>query len=525
MGRLDDGTHEVALSEAYLADHPQYTGCHVFYEDKALVVRSDKEAEEIRKKAAAAAAAPRKRRLRACEGPAFALWEMAQDSELLGSLHKVFGESAGDGLLRLAIFKFCQDQAPLQGYGDWLCWNFLPEAEPLDRLGISSLLSAIGQDQIAAFIRLRRESTLKRLCKAGPSSGTPPLLAFDACAASTCVDPAGVAERVFPETALPMMQQSLALCVDYATGDPCFARIAKGEIGDTSLFLEQAELMKRSGLDLSEVLLVSNSSLMQMSEAQEKADSAIKFLIRLPLTERHARLVLGQHRRSLEDMQRLDTGAELYAASAHLDEWTLPGSGAMVDKDAIVHLYRNSRLEADETVSFKRDLDLLLEALNSGRIQDVDPAFLKSSKPYLKAPEGSGKWTFNFDALNEAVRYSGCFVLVTNAVSDPLEALAIYGQKYVAETAFRQFVAIDDGRHLMGRGAPRTGRILLHLLSQALALTAIARLRAGCEGLRRMAPADTLAKAMGILRKASCRSLSSVEAMDEAQEIMRALGA
>lgn len=89
VGRLDDGTHEVALSEAYLADHPQYTGCHVFYEDKALVVRSDKEEEEIRKKAAAAAAAPRKRRLRACEGPAFALWEMAQDSELLGSLHKV----------------------------------------------------------------------------------------------------------------------------------------------------------------------------------------------------------------------------------------------------------------------------------------------------------------------------------------------------------------------------------------------------------------------------------------------------
>ena len=113
----------------------------------------------IRKKAAAAAAAPRKRRLRACEGPAFALWEMAQDSELLGSLRKVFGKSAGDSLLRLAIFKFCQGQAPLQGYGDWLCWNLLPEAEPLDRLGISSLLSAIGQDQIDAFIRLRREST------------------------------------------------------------------------------------------------------------------------------------------------------------------------------------------------------------------------------------------------------------------------------------------------------------------------------------------------------------------------------
>lgn len=47
VGRLDDGTHEVALSEAYLADHPQYTGCHVFYEGKALVVRSDKEAEEL----------------------------------------------------------------------------------------------------------------------------------------------------------------------------------------------------------------------------------------------------------------------------------------------------------------------------------------------------------------------------------------------------------------------------------------------------------------------------------------------
>uniref|UniRef100_UPI00247A2737 hypothetical protein n=1 Tax=Succinivibrio dextrinosolvens TaxID=83771 RepID=UPI00247A2737 len=51
VGRLNADTGEVSLSKAFLEEHPEYICESVFYENNQLVVRSDEEAQEIKKEA------------------------------------------------------------------------------------------------------------------------------------------------------------------------------------------------------------------------------------------------------------------------------------------------------------------------------------------------------------------------------------------------------------------------------------------------------------------------------------------
>jgi len=499
VGRLDGDTGEVTLSQSYLADHPEYTGMQVFYEANSLVVRSDEEAEEIKQEAASAA---EWRCGCVSVGLTWALWQMAVDSGVLSSLQGVFGAGDGADLLRLGIYELCTSGGAMQNYGDWLAENYLPGAEPLDGWRISKLLGSVGQEQIDAYFKDRYESIMERRRKAGltSSNGRPMLMAVDSTGISTWSETIDDAAYGHAKQDPFLKQVNLTICTDYETGDACYAYISEGSVNDMSLFPELLMRMQSAGFDLSEVLIVTDRGYSSMQNVQKQLNCGLKFLTGIRLSEDSIKRQFDKYEESLRDQAFLSGGMNVYARSAEPERWTSYGDDMRIEHSVHVHLYRNPSLAADQSLSFQCDIEELLKAKNSGRA--VDPSkWAKYKKCFNPPAQGSDKWTVKISAIQKANRYNGCFAIRTNVVADPLEALAIYNERGIVESAFRQFKVLDDGRRLMATGASYKGKILLHLLAQGLRMMAMARLQHKGNCLKGKLPGDSLVKAMWILRK------------------------
>ena len=499
VGRLNGDTGEVTLSKSYLADHPEYEGIQVFYEANSLVTRSSEETKEIRKEAANVA---QWRCSCVSVGLTWALWQMAIDSGILSSLQGVFGAEDGADLLRLGIYELCSSGGAMQNYGDWLAENYLPGARPLDGGQITRLLSSVSQDLIDAYFKERYESIMERRRKAGltSASGRPMLMAVDSTGISTWSET--IAEAAYGHAKQdPFLKQvNLTICADYETGDACYAYISEGSVNDMSLFPELLMRMQSAGFDLSEVLIVTDRGYSSMKNVQKQLNCGLKFLTGIRLSEDSVRRQLDKYSESLRDMAFLNGGMGIYARSAEPERWTSYDDGMKTEHSVHVHLYRNPRLEAEQNILFQCEIEALLEAKNAGRTVDASK-WARYKRFFCQPAQGSDKWTVKASAVQEANKYNGCFAIRTNVVADPFEALAIYNERGIVESAFRQFKVLDDGRRLMSTETSYKGRILLHLLAQGLRMMAMVRLQDKGNSLQGKLPGDSLVKAMWILRK------------------------
>ena len=499
MGRLNGDTGEVALSRSYLADHPEYEGMQVFYEANSLVTRSSEETEEIRKEAANVA---QWRCSCVSVGLTWALCQMSIDSGILSSLQGVFGAENGADLLRLGIYELCSSGGAMQNYGDWLAESYLPGARPLDGGQISRLLSSVSQDLIDAYFKDRYESIMERRRKAGftSASGRPMLMAVDSTGISTWSETIADAAYGHAKQDPFLKQVNLTICADYETGDACYANISEGSANDMSLFPELLMRMQSAGFDLSEVLIVTDRGYSSMKNVQKQLNCGLKFLTGIRLSEDSVRRQFDKYEDSLRDQAFLSGGMNACARSAEPEMWTSHEDGMRIEHSVQVHLYRNPSLAAEQAVSFQRDIEELLKARNFGI--GVDPSkWAKYKKCFNPPAQGSDKWTVKISAIQKANRYNGCFAIRTNVVADPFEALAVYNERWIVESAFRQFKALDDGRRLMATGASHKGKILLHLLAQGLRMMAMVRLQDKGNSLKGKLTGDLLVKAMRILRK------------------------
>ncbi len=164
--------------------------------------------------------------------------------------------------------------------------------------------------------------------------------------------------------------------------------------------------------------------------------------------------------------------------------WTSHGDGFKTGHSVHVRLYRNPRLEADQTLAFQCELEALLKAKNAGRAVDASK-WARYKKFLIQPAQGSDKWTVKASAVQQANRHNGCFAIRTNVVADPFEA---------------------------------------HPLAQGLRMMAMVRLQDKCSSLKGKLPGDPLVKAMRILRKLKASRPAGRGAW-LTKELLQALGA
>ncbi|WP_290372159.1 hypothetical protein [uncultured Parasutterella sp.] len=77
-------------------------------------------------------------------------------------------------------------------------------------------------------------------------------------------------------------------------------------------------------------------------------------------------------------------------------------------------------------------------------------------------------WKKNFEALRLWERTAGRFVIRSDWLEDPIEALKIYRRRNIVEIAFRQFKVLNDGDRLQAARTSYMGELMVHIIAQSL---------------------------------------------------------
>jgi hypothetical protein len=113
---------------------------------------------------------------------------------------------------------------------------YLPEAKPLSSQKISRLLASVTQEKIDEYFKLRHERLVeshqqrKQLANNNGTYIPPMIMAIDSTSISTYSQSIENAAFGHAKQDDFLKQINLTLCVDYATGDVCYAYESEGSI-------------------------------------------------------------------------------------------------------------------------------------------------------------------------------------------------------------------------------------------------------------------------------------------------------
>ena len=476
VGTLNEITGRVKLGKKYLSNHPQYEGKTLYFENRTLVERSEQDvAEEVEQRETSWASN------NLSYAATWALWQFASKNRILQNLQAVFGKQLGTNLLALAIYQLL-DGGAMNGYEDWLPDNWLPVSAPLSSQRISELLAQVDHEDMVNYFRLRFDRSkenyqrwLENAKKNGsvmpPSTMQKMYMALDSTAISTfsmtIEDAAYGHAKQNPE----LKQINLTLAVDFLNGDVCYAREDEGSITDKSVYKSILAQMKSYGFDLDETVLVTDRGYSSLLNLQNLFNTDVSFVAGIPIVEKGLKDKFAKFREALCDLAFYNSEYDVYCRTIE-EDWKQNTEGGSIDRTCFVHLYRFPEIALSQQKQLLKKVDKVLDKKRSGRVVDRDDWNFAARFITERKEEHDGKekkiWEKNLEALRSWERTAGCFVIRSDWLEDPIEALRIYRRRNIVEVAFRQFKVLNGGDRLYATQTSYMGKLMVHIIAQSL---------------------------------------------------------
>jgi len=236
-----------------------------------------------------------------------------------------------------------------------------------------------------------------------------------------------------------LAQINLALLLGQSSGLPAYFRKLPGNITDVMTI---ENLLKGIDyLDLRKVKIVMDRGFYSAKNVNALYKGHHKFVVGAKISLKYIQEQLKPDRADFDRWENYDPVTGLFIKS-HMIDWpyeeTKARSGEVVnDKRRIyVHIYYNDQLATDEKMRFNKRLAALEEELRSGKRKEENE---KSYAKYFyvsKTPVRGTKIAPVQEKIDGARKNFGFFVLLSNGVKDPTEALKIYRAKDMIEKAF-----------------------------------------------------------------------------------------
>ena len=480
VGTLNEITGRVKLGKKYLSNHPEYEGKTLYFENRTLVERSEQDvAEEVEQRETSWASN------NLSYAATWALWQFASKNRILQNLQAVFGKQLGTNLLVLAIYQLL-DGGAMNGYEDWLPDNWLPVSAPLSSQRISELLAQVDHEDIVNYFRLRfdrskanyqkwleeiEQNAKKNGSVMPPSTMQKMYMALDSTAISTfsmtIEDAAYGHAKQNPE----LKQINLTLAVDFLNGDVCYAREDEGSITDKSVYKSILAQMKSYGFDLDETVLVTDRGYSSLLNLQNLFNTDVSFVAGVPIVEKGLKDKFAKFREALCDLAFYNSEYDVYCRTIK-EDWKQNTEGGSIDRTCFVHLYRFPEIALSQQKQLLKKVDKVLDKKRSGRVVDRDDWNFVARFITERKEEHDGKekkiWETNLEALRAWERTAGCFVIRSDWLEDPMEALRIYRRRNIVEVAFRQFKVLNGGDRLYATQTSYMGKLMVHIIAQSL---------------------------------------------------------
>ena len=497
VGVLDTTTGRVRLGKKYLSENPQYEGKILYYEDKQLVERTPEEVQEELDKRV-----PSPLNDVVSYGASAACWLVAQQSGMLEDLKKTFGAEVGADLLRLAVYQYL-DGGSMDCFEQWASQHWLPKAQTFSGQRISEMLSKITHQDITSYLKLRNhrcvehfnkvKTQAEELKKPGPRFR---YLALDSTALSTYSVTISSAAYGYAQQNPELRQVNFTLGVDYLNGDVCYAYESEGSITDKSVYPHLMMDLHHNGYNLQDTVIVTDRGYQSIYNIQRLLDIEINYVCGVPLTEESVKQLFERYKSSLSNPAFLN-GRLKVAARTSKELWEKATDSGPLHLSTSLHLYKYPELAAQQAISLHQKIEEVLEKKNSGeKLHSADRSRVRN---YI-VENNKNVWVKNIKGLEEFLTRAGCFAIRTNCIEDPFECLAVYKQRQIVETAFRQMKVLNGNNRLRCTERTYVGKLLLFVIAQSLRMRMLYTVKENEQRLDLDLPGDSLDKAMAMLK-------------------------
>lgn len=497
VGVLDTTTGRVRLGKKYLSENPQYEGKILYYEDKQLVERTPEEVQEELDKRV-----PSPLNDVVSYGASAACWLVAQQSGMLEDLKKTFGAEVGADLLRLAVYQYL-DGGSMDCFEQWASQHWLPKARTFSGQRISEMLSKITHQDITSYLKLRNhrcvehfnkvKTQAEELKKPGPGFRN---LALDSTALSTYSVTISSAAYGYAKQNPELRQVNFTLGVDYLNGDVCYAYESEGSITDKSVYPHLMMDLHHNGYNLQDTVIVTDRGYQSIYNIQRLLDIEINYVCGVPLTEESVKQLFERYKSSLSNPAFLN-GRLKVAARTSKELWEKATDSGPLHLSTSLHLYKYPELAAQQAISLHQKIEEVLEKKNSGeKLHSADRSRVRN---YI-VENNKNVWVKNIKGLEEFLTRAGCFAIRTNCIEDPFECLAVYKQRQIVETAFRQMKVLNGNNRLRCTERTYVGKLLLFVIAQSLRMRMLYTVKENEQRLDLDLPGDSLDKAMAMLK-------------------------
>ena len=497
VGVLDTTTGRVRLGKKYLSENPQYEGKILYYEDKQLVERTPEEVQEELDKRV-----PSPLNDVVSYGASAACWLVAQQSGMLEDLKKTFGAEVGADLLRLAVYQYL-DGGSMDCFEQWASQHWLPKARTFSGQRISEMLSKITHQDITSYLKLRNhrcvehfnkvKTQAEELKKTGPRFR---YLALDSTALSTYSVTISSAAYGYAKQNPELRQVNFTLGVDYLNGDVCYAYESEGSITDKSVYPHLMMDLHHNGYNLQDTIIVTDRGYQSIYNIQRLLDIEINYVCGVLLTEESVKQLFERYKSSLSNSAFLN-GRLKVAARTSKELWEKATDSGPLHLSTSLHLYKYPELAAQQAISLHQKIEEVLEKKNSGeKLHSADRSRVRN---YI-VENNKNVWVKNIKGLEEFLTRAGCFAIRTNCIEDPFECLAVYKQRQIVETAFRQMKVLNGNNRLRCTERTYVGKLLLFVIAQSLRMRMLYTVKENEQRLDLDLPGDSLDKAMAMLK-------------------------
>ena len=331
-------------------------------------------------------------------------------------------------ILSMAYYLIMEDKNPLSRFPKWAATHKHPYGKSIPSQRSSELFASISEDARHRFFRLQGK---RRVEKEYWAYDTTSISSYSRCLTQV--------RYGMNKDHEPLPQINLALLFGEESNLPFYYRKLAGNIPDVKTVKNLLADMDFFGYD--KIKLVMDRGFYSEANINDLYHNHLKFLIAAKKSLKFVEAELDRVRDSIRSWINYNQKHDLYAVSAKIDwnysqERPYKGDILREKRRMYMHLYFSSERALEDEENFNTLLCRLQEELENGTTLPEHDRLYAKYFDVTTTPVRGTKVIAREDALAEARKNYGFFVLLSNEVKEAIAALEIYRNKDLVEKAF-----------------------------------------------------------------------------------------
>ncbi|OQY38398.1 MAG: transposase [Spirochaetaceae bacterium 4572_7] len=331
-------------------------------------------------------------------------------------------------ILSIAYYLILEDRNPLSRFPKWAHTHKHPSGKNIPSQRSSELFSSITEENKEHFFRLQGRRLTEN-----------EYWAYDTTSISSYSESLKQAKYGINKDHDPLAQINLALLFGEISNLPFYYRKVPGNIPDVKTIKNL--LADMNFLEFGSVKLVMDRGFYSKANVNALYQNHIKFLLATKVSLKFVRKELDKVRSTIRTRENYSTMYQIHAYTTMISwDYTQkrPYKGDII-KDTrriYLHIYYNGEKALEHENKLNHLLDQLEDELISGKTKPENEKLYKKYFDIITTPVRETKVTAKQEAIEQAQKDHGFFVLISNEIKEPIEALEIYRNKDLVEKAF-----------------------------------------------------------------------------------------